>query len=645
MKYVHAILLILLFSTIGMATERYTAATGAVSSGTCTTNANNATACTLTYALSIMTPGDILFLRGGTFDGTINGSLDSIDNGTDWNCGSGAICIRPYAAETAILRPGSGNSRINSSLVKLVSKSYIIVDGCPDETLTACTPRIVLDHINTSSSSAENPASVNNSDHIRFKGLEIMNAALGGIELSASAGWNHHIEIQANKVHDNMRLSSVGPPHAIHFGSQGTTGQDQDANIIIEYNAVYDNAGASNSSGIECYAGSGGFSEPNTLKGTIIRNNIVHHNHKGIEVAGGCGNALVYNNIVYANTFNGGSNYQISISGGQDTAVYFNTLAETSDAFIAQSGTAGLIFKNNICRSVCTIGGTTITNLQSSSNGTGTWSNNLINDPLFVGSGIGDFHLLDNSPALGVGVAIGGITTDFDGITRPDPPSAGALEVPSGSDPGDDLFEDFESCTAGNPVHGCNGGTGWTQQWQTTSGSAGVQSSGCSMSGKVLRLDETPEASTRRSFGAKTGNFTIQWAMCSSITNPNSEGGGVLLRDQSGNYQVFVYFRSNGNIETSTLTLTAYSANTIYTIRANVDQSNARVRYSVNGGEFSAWENTQSAFTSLTLFEVDDYSTNTHSLYVDSINDDPGPPQFPPAPVSPVGIRVRVRTR
>jgi hypothetical protein len=36
--------------------------------------------------------------------------------------------------------------------------------------------------------------------------------------------------------------------------------------------------------------------------------------------------------------------------------------------------------------------------------------------------------LESNSPAIGAGIAIGGLTTDYNGSTRPNPPALGALE-------------------------------------------------------------------------------------------------------------------------------------------------------------------------------------------------------------------------
>lgn len=63
-------------------------------------------------------------------------------------------------------------------------------------------------------------------------------------------------------------------------------------------------------------------------------------------------------------------------------------------------------------------------------------------DPLFVNAPLGDFHLSDGSAAIGAGEAVAGITTDYNGLLRDDPPSLGALRYL----PGDLIFQDgFES--------------------------------------------------------------------------------------------------------------------------------------------------------------------------------------------------------
>lgn len=49
-------------------------------------------------------------------------------------------------------------------------------------------------------------------------------------------------------------------------------------------------------------------------------------------------------------------------------------------------------------------------------------------DPLFVNPDLNDFSLKSASPAIGAGIKIDYISTDYDGITYSNPPSLGAIE-------------------------------------------------------------------------------------------------------------------------------------------------------------------------------------------------------------------------
>jgi hypothetical protein len=50
-------------------------------------------------------------------------------------------------------------------------------------------------------------------------------------------------------------------------------------------------------------------------------------------------------------------------------------------------------------------------------------ANKVNQDPVFADVSKDDFHVLENSPAVNAGVAAGTINTDFDGVTRPNPPA------------------------------------------------------------------------------------------------------------------------------------------------------------------------------------------------------------------------------
>ena len=62
-----------------------------------------------------------------------------------------------------------------------------------------------------------------------------------------------------------------------------------------------------------------------------------------------------------------------------------------------------------------------------------TGTGNINADPLFVNAATGDLHLQTGSPCLGAGTSTGAPANDKDGYPRPNPPSIGAYERPTGS--------------------------------------------------------------------------------------------------------------------------------------------------------------------------------------------------------------------
>src|SRR3989344_2351557 len=70
--------------------------------------------------------------------------------------------------------------------------------------------------------------------------------------------------------------------------------------------------------------------------------------------------------------------------------------------------------RNNICYG-------NVTNSIHVANGatTANADHNLYTNPSFVNAGSNDFHLQSNSPAINAGSTLSEVTTDFDGVLRP----------------------------------------------------------------------------------------------------------------------------------------------------------------------------------------------------------------------------------
>ncbi len=213
---------------------------------------------------------------------------------------------------------------------------------------------------------------------------------------------------------------------------------------------------------------------------------------------------------------------------------------------------------------------------------------------------------------------------------------------------GDALSEDFQSYTLSANLNGLSDGTGFTGPWVVTDGAVTIENSTCFPT-KVLRTSATVFTQAVRPFGPKSGEFTVQAAMCLDITSPNSEIG-IALSNSLGEQVVAVGFEGTDIVYAGAgggILVSSFSANTPYTVRFNFDTVNHpnQVRIAVNNLGYGAWFNTAVSFTTITDFVVQNFITNAHIFAVDNISDDPGPPELPPAPVTPVGMRGRVRGR
>jgi hypothetical protein len=120
--------------------------------------------------------------------------------------------------------------------------------------------------------------------------------------------------------------------------------------------------------------------------GLVVTNNVVYGNYAGVQVTTGSAGAQVYQNTVYSNSTVG-----IQIDAGATTTQVVNNISSDN-------------------------GGVAILN-----NGTSTTlGTNLTVTPPFVNAGAGDFHLQASAAgAINVGTTLGTVTTDYDGVSRP----------------------------------------------------------------------------------------------------------------------------------------------------------------------------------------------------------------------------------
>jgi len=235
--------------------------------------------------------------------------------------------------------------------------------------------------------------------HIRISNNEIKNMTRDGIAMGKG-----NFEVIGNQIHD----TGCGCPDAGHC--HGIYAGPYTVNSLFEGNQISYSCGY----GLHFYdAGA------NSMSGNIVRGNIFHHNglinvEAGI-IIGGHDNQL-YNNISYSNEGAGISQTE----GGVNNFISNNTIFNnTLYGFVMNSGTATLrnnIFWNN--GSSITVNGGTITSSNNICSSTNTGCS-LFSDPRFVNAATNDFHLQASSPAIDSGLILPGVTTDFDGVSRP----------------------------------------------------------------------------------------------------------------------------------------------------------------------------------------------------------------------------------
>ena len=242
---------------------------------------------------------------------------------------------------------------------------------------------------------------------------------------------------------------------------------------IIRGNRSHDNA----QNGIQINADlSAGL--PGTTSGAVLENNIVYNNAQTAINLDGVQDSVVRNNLLYNNRGSGIAAFkQDGAVGPKDVRIYFNTVVMAADgrwAVRVVRSEGPVILRNNILYNQNSArGGISLATTDDSDNngdvrnidsdynlfGGGNaavtpndqrtlytlidWqakrqdlhSFTALLTSLFVNAGVSDYHLARNSPAIGKGTDVAGITTDLEGRARkPGSPDLGALEsVPPSS--------------------------------------------------------------------------------------------------------------------------------------------------------------------------------------------------------------------
>jgi parallel beta-helix repeat protein len=318
----------------------------------------------------------------------------NIPGGMDW---SKPVTIKAYdPANRPVVRPVTGADRVvhfQNYAGQVVH--HIIIDG------------FVLDGANVTYDTVKITGGAH---HIRLMNSEVRNAPHQGILVTAvGSDYNEFFNLD---VHHNGQV--LNKDHGFYIATKYN---------IVDHCDVHNNF----SFGVHIYNEYQG----QTADENVVRNNRLHNNDFGFILSSGSGN-MAYNNLVYANATDGA---RIAYINPVNSKVYNNTFYGNGGAGINIFSTSGMTYiENNI--SVGN-GAPDITNGVDGSVGTTTIKNNLVSritdaagtaiqsgniigaNPLLVNAAGLDFHLQAGSPAINSALTLAEVTSDFDGVSRP----------------------------------------------------------------------------------------------------------------------------------------------------------------------------------------------------------------------------------
>lgn len=335
---------------------------------------------TIAKGVSVMSAGDTLNIRGGTYAERINSGTQNLPIGTSF---SNAPVIQGYSGEAAIIKPQAGEviTLENPSVQYIIFKD-LIVDATGVEFGIGIT---------------------NGAHHIRFQNVEIKNAIKSGVLTTPGSQpypADTYLEFLSCSSHDNG--STANQDHGFYISTSSN---------LIRKSKSYNNAAY----GFHIYNGN---YPSQTAQNNIVTESQAYNNSTGsassagILLSGGAGNKA-FNNIVYGNKHGIGVDYY---SNG--AKIYNNTIYNNTPGYAVTMGVSSTASNTDIRNNIFWQNGGDIINNGGGASGT-TSSNNLATNPYFQNAAAGNFQLQSGSPAVDQGLALSDVPNDFVGTLRP----------------------------------------------------------------------------------------------------------------------------------------------------------------------------------------------------------------------------------
>jgi len=333
---------------------------------------------TIRKGISVLSAGDTLRVRGGTYTERIDSNQFAIPSGTSWD---NAVTIAVYPGEMVVIQAGSlpGVVNLAHSYIR-----YVIFDG------------FVFDGRNVGGFGTSVVSLWGGVNHVRFVNTEVKNSPSHGVTIywgnGASSDYN---EFRNCSVHDNGQTGDLD--HGFYING---------SHNLVEGCRIYNNRAY----GVQIYSGYSGLpANGNVIRGNRLYGNGITSNNGGGIVTGSGSGTLVYNNLIYENK--DGVVVCCGYTAPANQKILNNTVTNNHRFGVEVQQGTGHVVRNNILRLNASGDTRFLVNV--------TNSNNLTGDPLFVDAPARDFRLRSTSPAIDTGQALNEVQDDFDKTARP----------------------------------------------------------------------------------------------------------------------------------------------------------------------------------------------------------------------------------